>query len=237
VYANSVEDVQLIENSVIKESLKGVSKYYTINTDFTMKVVDRKVAEKTMLSYIATYLVITFVAIGLVAGIFALVYMLGILRLQDEYDENINGKKIFANYHSDNKHLQHENKQNEIVANEDDVDNIIEIEKKYEDTIKTESAIEIDEDILVDDVATVNEQNEFIDEYETDTQKTSSTITSSVPEGLPTTPSNLPVIDLGDFGFNDEIKSEESTQETNETAEPTEEELKARLNELLDGKL
>ena len=79
---------------------------------------------------------------------------------------------------------------------------------------------------------------EFEEKNEKDiVEKPTLTTKSEMPEVLPTTPGNLPVVDVSDFGLDDTENSEEMNTQEEELAEPTEEELKARLNELLGGKL
>jgi hypothetical protein len=61
---------------------------------------------------------------------------------------------------------------------------------------------------------------------------------SATPAGLQTTPGNLPVINLDEIGFSKEsTENEDVCADVNNDDEPTEEELKARLNDLLSGKL
>ena len=241
VRAESAVSVGNVKNIVIKEALAEVSKYYDINTDFTIKVVEKEVAHKTTLSTFALYVVMVVVAIGLIAGLFALFYVIDLFRMKNEYDENIDGKKIFADYYSDKILHNHENDNNGsegiiVMNNDDNKDGDTgEIEKKKNIIKKDED--DADSEAAAVDKVVANPKHETVSD-EAIIEKPTFIATSGAPEGLPTTPGNLPVVDMNDFGPGENASSDGADiQNAEDLVEPTEEELKARLNELLDGKL
>ncbi len=213
-----------IENTVIKEAFIEISKYYDLNDDFAIKIVKREGMHKAKFSIVALYSVIVIAIIGLIAGILALFYMIDILKMRSEYNENINAKKIFADYKSD-KQLY-----NTIDEDEVTIDNNRNIQKVSDDIEIIKDKIDKNNNINVDSESEVENEKNI-------EKETTLTTGSEMPEVLPTTPGNLPVVDVSDFGFKDDASSEKLIQEEKEMTEPTEEELKARLNELLNGKL
>jgi len=224
--AKSISSVKTIENSAIKEALGEVSKHYDINKDFTMSVMRKNAIQKTSIATIAPYVVMVFVVIGLIAGLLALFYTIDLFRMKAKYDENIDGEKIFADYHLD-RELEEEPQDvvdDEKNKNNDDGD----IARVNESDLDNENINEIFKEI----------KSEKIDKVDVVKEMSASMVTSGIPEGLATTPGNLPVVDTSDFGVGESVASKKTeVQETEELAEPTEAELKARLNELLDGKL
>lgn len=219
IQTKSPVGIGTVKDTAIKKVLTEISKYYDLNIDFTIKVVKKEAVHKTTFSTFALYFVMVFVVIGLIAGVFALFYMIDLFQIKNEYDQNINGKKIFANYHLDKKLKQ-------------ESDNVID-----KDEIIVNDNIEINED-KTNIAKDVNVDLESEEKNEEDiVEKPTLTTKSEMPEVLPTTPGNLPVVDVSDFGLDNTENSEEMNTQEEELAEPTEEELKARLNELLGGKL
>ncbi len=215
------------EDTVIKEALTEISKYYDLNVDFTIKVVKKEAIHNTVFATFALYVVLAFVAVGLIAGVLALFYMIDLFQIKSEYNENINGEKIFAGYHSDKELHEQESgdtMDEDVLIVNDDIDT-------EEDNINSAN-----NDIRITDDVDINLESEVKDEI---VEKATLATKSEMPEVVPTTPGNLPVVDVSDFGFDSSttVSSEDVDIQGEESAEPTEEELKARLNELLGGKL
>jgi len=239
VYAQSANDVQLIKNNVIRGALVEVSKYYDINTDFSMRVVKKETAQRTMASIIVPYFVIGLVIVGLIAGIFALFYLIDLLRMKSEYDANIDGRKIFADYHSDEITDDDEQDgiifEDEIVADDKTESDIADIEDVEETILKDNDEVEKEILAIEKDIDKTTEAKSA--DNDTVIEKSTFKTTAPTPEGLSTTPGNLPVVDVSAFGLGNDVSPQSDEQSTDKSTEPTEEELKARLNELLDGKL
>ncbi len=231
VYADSTGDVLIVEDSILKSIILDFEKYYDINTDFSIKILNNKELSKTVISGVVSYILMIIIAIGTIAGVFALFYMINLVREKKTHDENIDGKKIFAQYNSD-KELMSE----ELIDESDE--SVIEV---GDADISTQE--DIDEFSIEPEIEAITENHEeVINDVSGDYVKLENTPLkeSLVPEGLPTTPGNLPIADIGEFGGAKSIlieNSEDIKNTDNNDTEPTEEELKARLNELLNGKL
>ena len=229
VQTKAENDVAFIEKSVLKSVVSGIEKYYTINADFSIKIIQTQVAQKNIIVQIASYILMIAVAIGLIAGVLALSYMVNLVRQRNEYEDNINGEKIFAGYHVDkiDKNIN--------ISESEDVNYKGE---KVDDDYVSEQPDEED-DLTVEKEITQSEQREE-SAVGVESQMNDMSLTSiSAPDGLSTTPGNLPIIDASDFGLDNtsEITTNENKDLGIDDGEPTEEELKARLNELLNGKL
>ncbi len=235
IFANSQKDIQSIEETVILSVVESIKKHYSVNEDFTIKIIQKSDIVKTDVAIFAPYILMITVAVGLIAGVLTLFYMIDMLREKSEYDENIDGEKIFAQYKNQKtQELDSDIKDEDIKSDNDEF-----VEESF---VKDE---------LVDEYVDENKNNENLPKNQITTkevvEKKSNTVTtatmpsSPIPEGLPTTPGNLPVVDVSDFGITTENNTTDSipTEEDCEAGktEPTEEELKARLNELLSGKL
>ncbi len=233
IQADSINNVNKIENIAIKNSLIKISKYYNINSDLSIKIIKKEPVHKTAFSSFASYFVIFFAIVGLIAGLFALFYIIDLLQMKNRYDESIDGKKIFANYNSDHALYNDNHIENENIIIDDEYDSNF---KNKENIVKvdnnTNNKVKIADEIIDSESNAINSDKSVV-------EKSPVEMISKVPEGLPTTPNNLPVVDVSDFGLGgkDENINEINTKESEEIAEPTEEELKARLNELLGGKL
>jgi len=225
VQSESKNGITSIEKSVLKSVITDIEKYYTINTDFAIKIAQSQVIQKDMLVQVASYVVMIVVVIGVIAGVLALFYMIDLMKSRGEYDDNISGEKIFAGYNVD-KHT--------IGSKVKDIDYEIEqISNDNHAVIQSD-----DEDISTKEEFVQSEQREK-DDVVVESQVNEVSLTDiSAPDGLSTTPGNLPIIDTNDFGFGSVEKTTIDNENTSsDDGEPTEEELKARLNELLNGKL
>jgi hypothetical protein len=290
VLANSVEDVETVEYSAISEMTQNIKKQYSLDKDLTIKVLEKDTVTQTYISRVAPYVVMVIVAIGMIAGVLALFALLAQKREEEEYDDNIDGKKIFGQYNSqdlDDKNVNDadeyetanisiEETEEEFVDDEDDnsdtkeefyvetmmdepnkeletEDEIVEIEDNQVDELKDseESVVEQDtSEEYIEDNEKIIEDEEYLGktphiaggspqkEVQEASQVDDTDTISGTPAGLQTTPGNLPVIDINEIGFEGCAENNEDTcSDEDVNAEPTEEELKARLNELLNGKL
>jgi hypothetical protein len=228
-FANSESDVIFVEKSALKSSLIAIEKYYNIGTDFSIKIIGIQSVNETNISAWIMYVLFGIVATGLMSGA---ILIFGSINETKEKDEKIDGEKIFKKY---NNKKENDFSDKDILAL---VDAEIEIQEDDADL----------KEAVVDDILDENEVIDAIDEEKKNLKQKADNFKSfedvSVPEGLPTTPGNLPVVDISDFGGNTE--SEKNNKNDNQIpqedieagkTEPTEEELKARLNELLNGKL
>lgn len=233
VRGHTEKNVRDMENSIIVDVRQDLAQYYNIGEDFSLSILTKDVtAHKTLVAYFAPYVLMFAISIGAVAAVFALFYMIDLARDKKTYSSAINAKNIFDQYHTD--HVNH--------------DKIFGIQK--------EEVGDISDEFLNDTVVYDKEPTPFVHEKTTTTQvnteKSAQDIVQDhvdddnvvepvqkihVPDGLPATPSNLPVVDLDNIGFSASEKNSDGIEESESTNEPTEEELKARLNELLNGKL
>ncbi len=233
VYADSTRNVLIVEDSILKSVILDFEKYYDINTDFSIKILDNNELSKTVTSGVISYVLMIIIAIGAIAGVFALFHMINLVREKKTYDENIDGEKIFSQYNSD-KELMNEELIDEFDESVIEVDNAdISVQENIDEFV-TEPEMEKEE--------MIENHEEAINDVSSDYVKLEDTPFKDalVPEGLPTTPGNLPIADIGDFGGAKSTLAEDSKDiknTDNNDTEPTEEELKARLNELLNGKL
>ncbi|MEN8252370.1 MAG: hypothetical protein ABFQ53_02215 [Patescibacteria group bacterium] len=244
VYGKSANDVKALEKSVFAGVVRDIKKFYTINEDISIKIIDKTEVEKTPLAMKTPYVIMVAVAVGLIAGV--LIFFAKYDGKKEE-EREIDAASIFAHYNNAPKQTTEETEDvendNDVIEDEmsvtiNDAPEEKEFEKKEDVGVveieKEEESKEVEKEIIMSDVIEKN-QNFKKDNVEADT----SFDNVVTPEGLPTTPGNLPIVDVSDFGGGDKEVVNEFTQEDVEIGktEPTEEELKARLNELLNGKL
>ncbi|PID52183.1 MAG: hypothetical protein CR972_03510 [Candidatus Moraniibacteriota bacterium] len=211
VFSHTVADSANLQKTVLRDILKEINQSYSLTSDVSITVLSQQnmPAEKTLSAVFAPYILIFFILVGIVAGVFAIFYIVDCMREEKEYNEVIDGKKIFERYND--------------VGQKNDV-HIIEQDKK--DMIK---------EGVIDEVK-VREKNKVIKEDIQKEKYSNPQKEDAIPSGLPTTPGNLPVVDVNVLGFSQD-KNTNDAKEIENNKEPTEEELKARLNELLSGKL
>ncbi len=234
--AHSPKDVRAVERHVVKNIYTQLNRYYVLGSDMRIQSVSTTDIYKTPLVVAAPYVVMVVVAIGLIAGVFALFHTMEKPPKLQITKQDIDGKRIFERYRMESRVPM----TGEISPSFERKEEIV--EEKRESVEKEE--INNEEENITEKKAqkTKNEKNVIKDDAQKEkdlAQIVSTTAKSAtVPSNLPTTPGNLPVVDISDFGFgasNEEENNEEIIDDIE--SDPTEEELKARLNELLDGKL
>jgi len=214
--AGSPKDIVHIENMALKKVFANLSKFYNLKKDVTFTIINKSDIKKTVLADICLYLIILFGVIGIFAGI---------LLIKNIFDDNyikrqetdIDAKEIFAHFHDKNFSNSKEDDltNDDFIKNDNNSDSSTQTEKKktgnnkqHDTNNKNKGKIEIDKNIQ----------------------------SKSIPEGLVATPGNLPVVDASDFGISMGNVGDEDLDEIDDD-EPTEEELKKRLNQLLNGDL
>ncbi len=235
VFANSIEDVDATEYSVMKDITKYIKKQYSLDKDLSITVVVKDGVRQTDLARVAPYIVMIVIAVGVIAGVLALFYLFDTKQhSKDEYDENIDGEKIFAHYNTQT----FDDAESDVIEKVD-TDNVvgeIEIEENT-DSYEDEKFDDLDEEKIIEQE--VKELSELVTKELEDEEKEKviNNINTASPDGLQTTPGNLPVINMDELGFGSAVVDDASLEMEQDDVEPTEEELKARLNELLSGKL
>lgn len=224
VYARSVKDVRLVEASVIRSVLGDIEQFYVIDDNFSIKILGRYPGHKTALATISPYILSVVIFVGITSGVLALFYMVNLMREEESYGAMIDGKKVFEKYHASD------------ISTEEDVIDVVDSEEII-DSEKDSDAVFVDEkEESVEEG--VSEVAEDMKEEEKKIEDAVVKKSVPVPDSLPTTPGNLPVVDLENIGFAGGTAQGEEEQEVDQSdREPTEEELKARLNKLLSGKL
>jgi hypothetical protein len=256
VLASSPKEVENITKDILPEITKKISRYYQLDVDISIKIISTSVPVHRTLIVWASYIVMTIVAIGLISAIMLVLHFLD-RREEKRYEENIDGESIFAHFNSNVFENINDRQERDCVLedkNQDDVERNVELmedknEELSETVIEQEEQIEdekiankkgVEEKKDIDNINKKNEQEVLAD--------TSQEVINA-PAGLQATPGNLPIVDLEGIGFSNVSDNnivaegnlsdmdEDVCDVTQEDCEPTEEELKARLNELLNGKL
>jgi hypothetical protein len=274
IFTDSLEYIDTLEYDVIKEITKNIKKHYVLDKDLTVTIVAKSNATQTTIARIAPYVVMIMVAVGIIAGILVLFALFEQRREDTEYDDNIDGQKIFAHYN--NLQFFNNKEQGSGLDDEENDDLLCEETVNNDNSLEDENNITLNEDVVVEENSNkegqqkkeeiiqeqqevskttiekqeIVEDEEFLgktphiaggspqEEIQKDTQNNDMDNASVTPAGLQTTPGNLPVINLDEIGFGgDSTKNEDVCTDVNNDDEPTEEELKARLNDLLSGKL
>lgn len=236
VFANSIEDVDTIEYSVMKDITKYIKKQYSLDKDLSITVVVKDGVRQTDLARVAPYIVMIVIAVGVIAGVLALFYLFDMTQhSKDEYDENIDGEKIFAHYNTQT----FDEAENDVFeeADADEMVGEIEIEESVDSSYEDEKFDDLDKEKIIEQEISIP-SDISTKELKTDRKgEIMTNISTASPDGLQTTPGNLPVINMNELGFGSVGEDDTSPDMGQDDVEPTEEELKARLNELLSGKL
>lgn len=223
IFLRDQKNISLIERSLIKSAVSDIEKLYDIDSDFDLKVLvrDQRPYKRPFVLY-AVYGVIFSITIGVVAGILALFYLLDHVRGEKEYKQMINGKKIFEKYNAINQKVEQKVK----------VENINE-KKKQNKILRSKDVEQVK--------ISQKEKPQRIEEKITNEFEVKKEEIGAMPSSIAVTPGNLPVVDLNRIGFTQKTDAEDEkiheSVDSNVDREPTEEELKARLNALLNGKL
>lgn len=217
VFVKNISVARSIEEYVQQTILQKVRQYYQVD-DLAIKVVRQDVVpQKTIIAEFVPYMVMICIALGLIAGVFALFHYIEQIRAYHEPVLPIDGKKIFEKFHNSLSSFS-------LTDKNTQVDNVIE----KNDVIETPF---LDENVVINEVNVATEEDVKITQ-----QKTIPAADIAIPDGISATPGNLPIVDVSALGFA-RSKKETSEVHAEEYNEPTEEELKARLNALLSGKL
>jgi capsular polysaccharide biosynthesis protein len=217
VYAKDPRVIKNVEKNVFEEMTKSVRMYYTEDAVSMRTLHHDRMPQHTRFSRFFTYGIMVVIVAGIVAGVRVLYYYIDQTRDKRVRVTSLDGKKIFEKFHFNPVMEKHEedaqpkaqkDKEEEIIISESDH----KIDQQSKEETKKEQSLAYTE---AKDVRTMN--------------------VATIPGGLAATPGNLPVVDVGALGFvTTQSRINESAVETNE---PTEDELKARLNDLLRGKL
>jgi hypothetical protein len=244
IYANSQKDITSLSSEVVIEIVNSIKKYYAINQDFEIKVAHIQDVQKTNIAIWGPYMMMSLGAIILISGVLLIFNIIDIVRERSDYDEkNIDGEKIFAQYNKTQNQpivIDNDNKVNSELVNENIQENQDKLTNESDNKQQVQNMSELEEEEIEEIDEDLNfEINKPADKnVPTDIEQESIT-NVVIPEGLPTIPGNLPVADISEFGGESQ-KTEVNAQTESiqcDDIEPTEEELKARLNELLNGKL
>lgn len=220
VYGHTEKDVSHLEISALAGVRDSIARYYVFGDDLSIEIISKDMyAHKTTSAYFAPYVLMITISLGLIAGIFALFYMIDLVRDKKTYSDSLNAKKIFRTYHTN-----HRSEEVRDASLDDPVEYVAPIGEREEKTVQE-----------VDVTTPVAQKKEVVHDIKYDNAAVKQ---ARVPDGLSATPSNLPIVDLDVIGFTNEGNNVLATEdEVDSITEPTEEELKARLNELLNGKL
>jgi hypothetical protein len=229
VFSHNPKDTVVAEKKVITTAIQAIAKNYDIDQDILLKVIAKDNApQRTFLASYAPYVVMVVIIVGVFAGVLLLFSLVSRMRNDHKRSHLVNGEKIFARYHADvdsikkNSTFQKndENDKSDYVTTVAKSDAKIDVVDHLKNKVKQKNAIE-DEESQIKKI-----QEDALDMKE-----------NILPSGLPATPGNLPVVDLEKIGFSSQETQNNIFKKEDDVQEPTEEELKARLNELLNGKL
>ncbi len=208
VSAHDVHTVRAQEKAVLAQVFTHIGAFYDMKNDVSVSVLTHDAApHKNMLVVIAEYITILAVVCGVFSGVRIILHLTQTQRTHAL--PKIDARNIFGPY------AVHTKDTDQYTMDQGDVQDR---EEPMNDTM--ESPFITDEDEILEE--------EIHDDTEDATQDAEAGV--DVPKGLVRTPGNLPVTDATDFGL-------PQTAHADDVAEPTEEELKARLNALLNGKL
>jgi capsular polysaccharide biosynthesis protein len=217
VYAKDPRVIKTVEKNVFEEMTKSIRIYYADDVVLMRTLHHDHTPQHTKFSRFFTYGIMVIVVSGIIAGVRVLYYYIDQVRDKRVRVTSLDGKKIFEKFHFNRVIKKHEentqatvreDKEEEIVIDKNDR----KIDQQSKEEIKKGKTITYAE---AEDVRTVS--------------------VATIPGGLAATPGNLPVVDVGALGFmTTQSRINEGVIEKNE---PTEDELKARLNDLLRGKL
>lgn len=238
VSGDRISDVQRLHHNIVQTISRNVKKYYDIPDGIVIHVVSSDVQpQKNSLMVFAPYVLMIIIAVGAIAGVFAIFNLFDALReTQDSaIMRPMDGKKIFEKFHT--RHTS------SLDKNNIDRDHHIEItdaDSMYDDQEASslnknveDHNVNVHKEILHTTPITSHmhyEDPEIL--ISTDNKKMS----VDTPEGFATIPGNLPIVDVAQLGFVTRKNTKVDVSE-DDVKEPTEEELKARLNQLLNGKL
>ena len=218
VYARSINATTFVEKYVFEQITQNVHTYYATDV-VSMKIVQHdRIPQKTTTALVVPYIVMFFIATGLIAGVFTLFHYIDQLRDRRTPTLSINGKKIFEKFHSSDQEI-HVMRYDEPVTQE------------------TELPVESPKDLVVEEILAEDHiEAKSEEEIIVPIQVHKPAVEIAIPDGVSATPGNLPIVDVSALGFA-KPKKEQQGVDMEQYKEPTEDELKARLNALLNGKL
>ncbi len=219
VYARSINTTTFVEKYVLEKISQDVHTYYATDVVSMQVVQHDRVPQKTMTALVVPYIVMFFIATGLIGGVFTLFHYIDQLRDRHTPTLSINGKKIFEKFHKGHQEIH--------------------VMRYDEPAIKeTELPVESLKDLLVEEKESVEEHDEIAlkEEVIAPIHAHKPAVEIAIPDGVSATPGNLPIVDVSALGFA-KPKREKQEVDMEQYKEPTEDELKARLNALLNGKL
>ena len=225
IFLHSNDNPAELQKSILKNILQEIDKYYSLSEDIRIETMSQdNVLQKTTVVKWASYILMVAIVLGVVSGALAIAYLVGRMREDQGHDDVIDGKKIFEKYNDAQQknevHTMSGDIQEDYANVGDGVYDIVQEEPANIEEFPVEEIVE--ESVNVEKVQDEKKENEKIEQKDV------------MPSGVPTIPGNLPVVDIDDFGIN---KQKNENNDIDNNKEPTEEELKARLNELLNGKL
>lgn len=235
VSGDRISDVQKIHHSVVQTISRNVKKYYHMPDDIVIHVVSSDAQpQKNSLLVFAPYFLMTVIAVGAIAGVFAIFSLFDALReaRSDVNTRPMDGKKIFEKFHTnqtsspDALNIQRE----QIQKTTHDDRRSLSLDERTDENEKNANKEEQKAATTTSRVRSKESVPFAVDGSET--------LSVDTPEGFAAIPGNLPVIDVAQLGFTSKNKNDEKNDTVEHNVkEPTEEELKARLNQLLNGKL
>lgn len=223
---HGTRDIQRAESEITRVLEKRLQEYYGDNVALHVLSYDR-VPHERMITMAIPYIVMLCVAVALIASVLAFFHVFDRMR-EDRSGEmaHVDGKKIFEKFHI----------QNRIT----DIETASAVEKKEEHF--SQEYVNNGQESVQNEVASETMTDADASSVQIDhSPEVNTAVEASMPDGLQTIPGNLPVVDVSKLGFSKrhQKESDNNDDRKNDTVvtEPTEEELKARLNELLNGKL
>jgi hypothetical protein len=232
VSGDRISAVQKDHTNIVQTISSNVKKYYHMPDDIVMYVVSNDAQpRKNSFMILMPYLLMTIIAIGAIAGVFAIFSLFDALRetRKDGHTQPMDGKKIFEKFHAkdfsttdamiDRDHMQERSRADQGSLLQDK-----HVNENNKNVVKDEKQKTMDTSQVrhEDPVPFVHTDSE--------------SLSVDIPEGFATIPGNLPVVDVARLGFASKNDAKADAVE-HDIKEPTEEELKARLNQLLNGKL
>lgn len=220
VYARSINAVTFVEKYALEKIIQDVHTYYATDI-ISMQIVQHdRVPQRTMTAIAVPYIVMFFIATGLIAGVVLLFHHIDQLRDRRTSTLSINGKKIFEKFHKGHQEVH---------------------VMRYDEPVMEETKLPVEslKDLLVEEKESIADQDKITPKEEIiapSQQAHKPAVEIAIPDGVSATPGNLPIVDVSTLGFA-KPKREKQEVDMEQYKEPTEDELKARLNALLSGKL
>ncbi|MCK4636097.1 MAG: hypothetical protein KAT32_04505 [Candidatus Moranbacteria bacterium] len=247
VLAQSEKDVEELNEQVIYNVLKDVSKYYDTKTAINIKLIDSSKNDKNILNGILP--IVFWALVGILVSILV-VMIVEVVTPQNNRKVNADFKNTMNVDPERVKNLVNEKGTAPVYDLQSAVNSDYEFNsfqnEKTEDVpdvkqqLNQEGEVNVtadaDENLPVEEIAEENEKN-IIKEIEKPVVEQIQSNSNNISTSRSGAPSNLPVAEFNAENNSPDSVNVPTTENNLENGEPTEDELKARLNKLLKGEM